>query len=181
MEYLISIDGSTSATGLAVFTIKKDRTLSYKKHYLFRADKHKYTKKTKDMKAAKYKEIHTAEKIAFMEKDIEFMADNIIRVINSKYKPSKVVMEDTYGGNDFYTLKYLSRLQGCVKGICLEHGITVEFKASSSWRKSLGFKTYKKKRPELKAMAVDYVKKLLGMDVTDDEADAICLGLSSTP
>ena len=45
----------------------------------------------------------------------------------------------------------------------------------SHWRKVLGG-NFGRKREEQKAAAIQYVKEKCGLEVTSDEADAICIG-----
>ena len=55
----------------------------------------------------------------------------------------------------------------------------IKFKimSPSQWRKILGFSIGPKvTRPELKAQSVEYVKREFGIECTDDESDAVCIG-----
>ena len=46
----------------------------------------------------------------------------------------------------------------------------------TEWRKACGFKQGRVKREQLKQQAIDFVKDVYHLQVTDDEADAICIG-----
>ena len=93
--------------------------------------------------------------------------------------PDKVVIEDVVLQRSPQTLKDLSQLQGTIMGICYGMNIPCEVLFPSAWRKQLHFKQGKGiKRPELKQQAKDYVKQAYGITPTEDECDAICIGLA---
>lgn len=46
----------------------------------------------------------------------------------------------------------------------------------SEWRSRLNINKGKAKREELKQMSIQYVKDNFGLELSDDEADAICIG-----
>lgn len=119
--------------------------------------------------------IHSAGK-EFNEK-----ARNMVDVIEEHIredKPDVVVMEDTQQQANAGTYKKLCILLGMIQRVCIQYGVPYEVYTPSHWRKILGFDTYKKKRSELKQMAIDYVKDVLGIDVSEDEAEGICIGLA---
>ena len=71
----------------------------------------------------------------------------------------------------------LSQLQGGL--ICRGYnlGLAVTSLMPCEWRKILHFQQGAGvKRPELKAQAIQYVKENFGLDVSEDEAEAICIG-----
>ena len=108
-----------------------------------------------------------------------------IEEILDKYTPVVVVMEDGYGQNDMMTLKMLSRIHGDVIGWARRHDAEMVIKTPSAWRKEVGMPLRDAmgkllKREQLKELSKNIVKQVLGIDVTDDEADAICIGLSMT-
>lgn len=119
--------------------------------------------------------IHSAGK-EFNEK-----ARNMVDVIEEHIredKPDVVVIEDTQQQANAGTYKKLCILLGMIEEVCYKCGVPFEVYTPSHWRKILGFDTYKKKRSELKQMAIDYVKDVLGIDVSEDEAEGICIGLA---
>lgn len=175
MRYVIGIDISTTKTGLSVFQIK-DHKLIYKKHFLFEAEKANYTKKSK-MSKKEYKDKKHQE----IRKRSLYMSQCILDKLEI-YCPEYIIVEDTYAQNDIHTLKWLSRLQGVILAFSLQSNCKLIFKTPSEWRKEVGIKTREGrkvlKRPILKEQAIQLVKKYYHLDVTDDEADAILIGLS---
>lgn len=109
-----------------------------------------------------------------------------IRKIIKEEKPDRVILEDvqlTDVGRNVMVLKQLSRLQGCLIGLCYECGVYFEFIYPSTWRSALEFLKGKKSsdcdRKTMKQMAVDYANEHFGMKLTikdNDLADAACLG-----
>lgn len=183
-QYAVSIDGSTTGTGVAVFEITKNGDYKYIEHKLFEPDKAKYTSKKKGMSKTAYKLLHAKEKREDMSNRVLFMMSHIEEMLD-KYTPVVVVMEDGYGQNDMMTLKMLSRIHGDVIGWARRHGAELVIKTPSAWRKEVGMPlrdANKKllKREQLKELSKNIVKQVFGIDVTDDEADAICIGLSMT-
>lgn len=104
-------------------------------------------------------------------------------MINEKIdevNPNIIVLEDTQqqAGN-IQIVKILSRLQGVIMGMCYGKHINYKIMAPSTWRSMLEFKQGKGvKRTELKAQSIEYVKDKFDIKVTDDESDAICIGLA---
>ena len=183
-QYAVSIDGSTTGTGVAVFEIAKNGDYKYIEHKLFKPDKAKYTSQKKGMSKTAYKLLHAKEKREDMSNRVLFMMSHIEEMLD-KYTPVVVVMEDGYGQNDMMTLKMLSRIHGDVIGWARRHGAEMVIKTPSAWRKEVGMPlrdANKKllKREQLKELSKNIVKQVFGIDVTDDEADAICIGLSMT-
>ena len=181
MERMVSIDASTSATGVAVFK-KLKNGYKYEGHDLFTPEKFKYTKKTKDMTKTAYKTLHSAEKRQDMERRVLFMLRNIVPFLD-KWKPSVVMIEDTYGQNDMMTYKMLCRIQGAVLDWARRNNAEIRFISPASWRKKVGIpqtdaNKQRIKRNKLKELAKIVVHNFFEIDVTDDEADAICIGLS---
>ena len=183
-KYAVSIDGSTTGTGVAVFEIADNRNYNYIEHKLFVPDKAKYTSKKKEMSKTAYKLLHAKEKREDMANRVLFMMSHIEEILD-KYTPVVVVMEDGYGQNDMMTLKMLSRIHGDVTGWARRHDAEMVIKTPSAWRKEVGMPLRDAmgkllKREQLKELSKNIVKQVLGIDVTDDEADAICIGLSMT-
>lgn len=166
MDILMSIDASSMATGIALFNVRKDNSVKYKKHFLITVPKEleKSNKITKNI---------------IMRKRINFMMKEIIKLIQ-KYQPNYVLMEDIYAGKDMNTLKMFGRLQGAIEFECLKNSLNdatkapIIYIAPNSWRSKLKFPNVK--RTELKQYSVNYINENLGITVTDDEADAICIG-----
>lgn len=94
--------------------------------------------------------------------------------------PDLVVIEDTAYQSNASVYKVLCQLQGTIIGHCVEHGIPYLILAPTAWRKKLGFEQGNLKRPELKRLAVDYVENIYGIRVSDDVAEAVCIGAAAT-
>ncbi len=144
---LISIDLSTVATGVAYF-----ENAVYKKHFLIKPKKSLET---------------------------EDRTEEIIKTLNSlfkEYSPDIVVIEDTFASINMMTYKWLTRLQGAIIMCCLERDAEYHLMLPSEWRKLIGFVQGKKTTKELKQMSKAYVLEKYNLDVTDDEADSICIG-----
>ena len=105
------------------------------------------------------------------------MYQDICSKINAE-QPNIVVLEDTQlqTGNAS-TYKMLCQLQGTIIGMCYMSNIKFKIMSPSQWRKILGFSIGPKvTRSELKAQSVEYVKREFGIECTDEESDAICIG-----
>jgi Holliday junction resolvasome RuvABC endonuclease subunit len=99
------------------------------------------------------------------------------------WKPDKVGIEDIHlestgrvinTANGLKVYKILAHLQGVLMILLLEEKVSFDLCSPSSWRKKCGVtgrtKSDKKKSAQLK------VKKEFDITVTEDEADAICIG-----
>ena len=103
------------------------------------------------------------------------MAKEIWKVIK-KYKPNYVILENVQKQTSISTTLVLARLQGMVIGYAEAHGVKTHILSPTQWRKVAGFAQGPKvKRAELKQQSIDYVKEHYGLNVTDDESDAVCL------
>jgi Holliday junction resolvasome RuvABC endonuclease subunit len=68
----------------------------------------------------------------------------------------------------------LARLLGAIEVMMVEHKFAYVVVKPGEWRKACEIKG--RKRAEQKANAVAWVKEKFNKDVTEDEADAICIG-----
>ena len=144
---LLTIDGSTQKTGIAYFCNGK-----YMEHILL-----DYSKDKK------------------MENRFESMSRGIWRALD-KYRPNIIYIEETYMANNPQTSKILTRLQGVVYAWCFNNGCEFNTIRPTSWRKQLCFTQGKNvKRDQLKKQSIQYVLDNYGLEVTDDESDAICI------
>lgn len=92
------------------------------------------------------------------------------------YKPDILYIEETYAAVNPQTTKILTRLQGIVYAWCMNHECEFNTICPSLWRKQLNFIQGKgTKRNQLKEQSVKYVLDAYGLNVGDDEADAICI------
>lgn len=93
------------------------------------------------------------------------------------YRPNILYIEETYTAINPQTTKVLTRLQGVVYAWCMNHECEFNTIRPSLWRKQLSFIQGKNvKRKQLKEQSMKYVLNNYGLDVCDDEADAICIG-----
>lgn len=96
----------------------------------------------------------------------------------SEENPDIVVIERMSVGRNVKTARILAEIIGVVFGWCLAHkNVYYEEMTPSQWRSILGLQK-KEKRNELKQLSIDFVNNI-GIKVkTDDEADAICIGMA---
>lgn len=125
---------------------------------------------------------------------VEFTQTNTIERISKvrqwlinmieNWKPDKVALEDIqlqkftnkYGRENEAVTSYkvLAQLQGALGITSLEKGINPIFVFPATWRSFCGISA--KSRADLKRAAQLYVQKKFDKNVTQDEADAICIG-----
>lgn len=103
------------------------------------------------------------------------MAIAMCELIGEK-KPEVVAIEDVALQRNPKVLIQLSRIQGEILGYCDFKDIPVVILKPSEWRKLVGIKQGNKSRKLLKSEAEILVKEKFGIDATEDEADAICIG-----
>jgi Holliday junction resolvasome RuvABC endonuclease subunit len=73
----------------------------------------------------------------------------------------------------------LSNLQGGLICHAYERGIPVSSPLPTEWRKILGFRQGPKvKREELKAQSINFVLQHFGITASEDECEAICIGIA---
>lgn len=91
--------------------------------------------------------------------------------------PDEIYIEHPQGyGRNVLTVWMLSQIIGVARAYAIEHDCPISELTPSEWRSYLNFKQGKTKRDELKRMSIGYVKENYGLEVTDDAADAICIG-----
>lgn len=93
-----------------------------------------------------------------------------------KYQPDSVVMEEVAQQSNALTLKLLARIQGIIIGFCAAHNIDTYIVEPSKWRSILKFKQGSGvKREDLKAQGIKHIKDNYGLDLSEDECEAICI------
>lgn len=114
-------------------------------------------------------------------KRINYMIEKIVEILK-QYKPTNIVMEDALPDMTGYnqsTYRALMYLQG---GLMLQFdklNYQIDLVVSSHWRKLMGFKLGRyAKRDYFKQHSVELVKNIFGLEVNDDIADAINIGLA---
>jgi Holliday junction resolvasome RuvABC endonuclease subunit len=118
-------------------------------------------------------------KIADIDTRIGEMGIAICQQIK-ELSPDLVVIEDIQNQSSISTVVSLARLQGFILGWCYVKHIRTEIVRPSEWRKILNFKQGAGvKRQELKGQGMNYVKINHGMDLSEDEAEAVCIADAS--
>lgn len=149
---IMSIDASTFSTGIAIFNESK---LIYQQCIQSNSG-------------------DTIQRIIFMS--------NRISSIVKEYQPTDIVMQDPLPqecGHNQKTYKALMYLQAAVAIALHELGRQIVFYQASHWRRLVGIKTGRGiKRQALKQASIALVKAQFDMDVNDDLADAINIGMA---
>ena len=118
-------------------------------------------------------------------KRIYIMRDGIAEILD-KYAVTKIVVEEVrpeggYGVGNTKTHRALMWLQAAIAFLIHDNysSTEIEYIYPSSWRAALGIKNGRGiKRISLKEQDIQYVQDKYNITVNDDEADAICIGLS---
>ena len=147
---IAGIDASSNKTGIAIFEDGK-----YVEHTLI--------------------DLH---KIKDADKRIPKMMVEICKYIKT-HMPDKIIMEKSILKSNISTVQMLSNIAGAVMLYAATKGIELEFVYPVEWRKTTGLQqSMKIKREILKEEAIRAVKQEYGLDVTDDEAEAILIARS---
>lgn len=176
MKLLLSIDGSTTKTGYAIYKIYQNGQFSLKESGVINPPKQKKNKgKTK-----------TEKKISRsqgMDYRLQFILNTLFEILVKEKNIGYIVAEDTYLGKDANAYKWLCRLQGFLMGYAKVKNLIFFVSAPTHWRKYLGISVREGnhfyKRDELKEISKSYVKNELHLDITDeDEIEAVLIGYS---
>lgn len=93
-----------------------------------------------------------------------------------EWKPDVCYVEDTWNKKNIETTKKLTNIIGAVRCLCIGYKCAFNLVLPSSWRSAIGIDGRKNtQREEFKQRAMDWVKEKYGLDVSDDEAEAICI------
>lgn len=95
-------------------------------------------------------------------------------VIIQQWKPDLIVFEDIQYQNNIYTFKVLAMLLGSSVVAAQLAGIKYETVLSKVWREH--YCVTGRTRVQQKAQSIQKVKEMYGINVGDDEAEAILLG-----
>ena len=107
------------------------------------------------------------------------MAKALWKIIK-KYNPEHLVIENVQQQSNPNTMIVLARLAGMIIGYAEAHNVHVHILLPSQWRKVLGYSQGAKvKRQELKQQSIDYVKEHFGLDLAEDECEAIAEGIAA--
>lgn len=158
-EYLLSLDGSTVATGASIFDINTKELIDYT---VFKKD----SCEEKDMR-----------------KRVIYMIDCINNYIKL-HKPKQIVMEQVVPAiNNSSTVLALGILQGGVLGLAHSFDIPINFVEVPYWHSELGIL---KSKGDLKEQSISWVNNKYNLNLIykspsskhnqDNEADSICIG-----
>lgn len=150
-KILIALDQAAKVSGYSVFKNKK-----YEKSGTFSVPPHK---PIEERLALLYQELMRLYD-EYADCDVELVFEDIqLQMGNVK------------------TYKVLAYVQSIILLFCFYNNIPYTISTPSHWRKLLGG-NFGRKREEQKEHAIEFVKEKLNIDVSSDEADAICLGLA---
>lgn len=105
---------------------------------------------------------------------MKYMGDCIAKIID-KRNPKFIVIEQVQFQRNYKTYSQLSQLQGVLFHILFERGKEFTLVEPTKWRAYVGIKG--RNRQEQKASAIQAVYDKYEVEVTDDIADAIGIGL----
>lgn len=108
-------------------------------------------------------------------KDMSIM---LLRSLNN-WCPDAVFLEETVVARNVQVQRFLTRLQGVVYCWCIQNDKEFNTIRPTAWRKAVGIKQGKKKRDELKQEAISLVNEKFNIEVNDDVAESICIGLAA--
>lgn len=147
MSNILALDQSSHITGYAVFT-KEGRLKSYGK---FDFDSSNFGKRLFDLRT------------------------EIQQIINEN-EISEIIAEDIQMQNNNVTVyKALAQVLGVIQELAYENNLEFSTVVASSWKSTLSIKG--KTRPEQKRNAQQYIIDTFKIKPTQDECDAICIGL----
>lgn len=129
-------------------------------------------------KLAKYTLVDL-HKMKDSEERINQMILGIYKVLE-QYKPDVIYQESAWVSRNARTALVLSSIVGAIRGWALAHNCKWVQITPSAWRKQLNIKSYNKDRKQLKEASVSFVAEQYGIEVGDDVADAICIGLTGS-
>lgn len=105
---------------------------------------------------------------------VEYMMIHIMDLLQ-EIQPDIVCIEELHVNRNFQSVVHLAEIIGAVHGYCLSHDIFFYSISPATWHSRLGFKS--RKRIDLKQESLKYVNNNYQLtNITDDEADAICIG-----
>lgn len=102
-----------------------------------------------------------------------------IKGVLDYYEPDIIVMEECLLKTNIATVKLLSYLAGAIISWAADNQVEFRFQLPTEWRKRVKIvQGPKTPRDKLKQEAIDMVKEKFGIDVTDDEAEAVLIAHS---
>lgn len=109
----------------------------------------------------------------------EAMIKQFIQLMKEE-KPDIIVVETMVVTRNAQAARLLSMIIGAVYGLCVEHDIIFSSLRPTEWRSLVhsDLKPQGRKRQDYKEWSKQVVKEIYGLDVSDDESDAILIGLA---
>lgn len=146
-----SIDSSTKKTGMSLF---------------------------KNGELMESKQVDLADSKLLVEERINAMGKSMWQVLD-EWKPELIYIEEPKGeGRNVELVHKLSEVIGIVRAWAIVNDAPIEEVKPSVWRKHVGITQGRKKREELKADSIALVKEVYDIEVNDDVADSICIGIA---
>lgn len=103
---------------------------------------------------------------------------NKINQLVEQFQVDQIIMEDiqlqSNVGNNVITYKALAEVYGVIQEYAAEHKIPCQSVLATVWKSKVGIKG--RTRPEQKKAAQEYVLAQYRKNVSQDTADAICIG-----
>ena len=148
MERLLALDQASVITGYAIF--ENDKLITYGK--------------------IKLEDEEIGPRLLTLRNEIKKLIDenNITTVAFEDIQMQASV------GNNVKTFKVLANVYGVILELCEELQLKYKIVSSNTWKSTLKIKG--KNRAEQKKNAQNYVQETYGVNCTQDEADAICIG-----
>lgn len=146
---ILGIDSSTTSTGWAVIDTKFDNEL-----------------RLIDYGVIKPKQVETIDRIINISNELKEVLRN--------FRPEFVVIEEMNVTRNMKTIRALSGLLTEIEVMLRNRQALYVKMTPSEWRKKVGIKC-KNDRETLKKASVDYAFEKYNENVSDDEADAICI------
>ena len=107
------------------------------------------------------------------------MAKELWKIIK-KYSPDKLIIENVQQQSNPSTIIILARLAGMIIGYSEAHNIPTYILLPTQWRKALEYSQGAKvKRQELKKQSINYVKNNFGLELPEDQCEAICINVAA--
>lgn len=147
---ICGIDSSTSSTGWGVIDTKFNDNLRLIDYGAIKPNK----------------KLETIDRIIYISREL--------RRILQDFKPELIVIEEMNVTRNMKTIRALSGLLTEIEVMLRNRQALYVKMTPSEWRKKVGIKC-KNDREMLKKASVDYVFEKYNKNVSDDEADAICI------
>ena len=162
-QYIIALDQSTSNTGCAIY--KNNKLII---SYVISPESSQYSIRINKLYKS-LKELLLSKTFQGIDKKQILLAIEDIQLQDKEPNGGK---SSSYLG--VLTYKKLAQLQGVIINLCISEGIEYVLVSPSRWKKFCGIKG--KYRDEQKKNAMLFAENITPKKITQDEADAICIG-----